>query len=397
MNKFPEDKDKQVTRRNWTIAPYNRYAMCNINEVSQTRRINGSRAKNNLKYNLDNGINEMLITDHDGTKYQFDNYLKLSNVDGIIISKDNEILYEKYLGALDERKPHMLMSASKTFTAICTLILSEQGIIDLNEQITTIIPELADTAYDGYTIQNALDMQIPVKFSEDYDDPNAEIWDYAVAMGGIESQEYQTEIPSIYNFLMNLQPLDCDDKDTFRYVTPTTDVIAWIIKRVTGKNLSTLFEELIYNDIDSEYDAYWQLDPLGSETAGTGLNLTLRDAYRLAQKMLDNFNGKAQIGDVKLNNCIEYSKQFTNNFARSNQNANIDRQGWAYANQIWYSNNNDDVFMAIGFQGQLFYMNPKKNIVIVKFCSNDTASGGYLTYSANIIHEIATLIANKHN
>lgn len=72
----------------------------------------------------------------------------------------------------------------------------------------------------------------------------------------------------------------------FMYLTPNTDVLAWIIKRLLNKTLSEIMCELIWSKIGAERDAFWIVDLSCAETAGSGLLTTLRDKARFGQMLL---------------------------------------------------------------------------------------------------------------
>ena len=62
-------------------------------------------------------------------------------------------------------------------------MLVHEGALDATRRVSHHLPEMAGTAYDDATLREVMDMQIGVRYSELYSDPNAEIWDYARAGG----------------------------------------------------------------------------------------------------------------------------------------------------------------------------------------------------------------------
>jgi CubicO group peptidase (beta-lactamase class C family) len=50
------------------------------------------------------------------------------------------------------------------------------------------------------------------------------------------------------------------------------------------------------------------------------------------------------------------------------------RRGWSYKSQWWHTHNANAAFMAIGLYGQAIYVDPKAEMVIVRFLSGPTGS-----------------------
>jgi CubicO group peptidase (beta-lactamase class C family) len=49
--------------------------------------------------------------------------------------------------------------------------------------------------------------------------------------------------------------------------------------------------------------------------------------------------------------------------------------GWSYKSQWWITHNNHGAYMARGVHGQAIYIDPKAEMVVVRFMSNPVASG----------------------
>ena len=48
-------------------------------------------------------------------------------------------------------------------------------------------------------------------------------------------------------------------------------------------------------------------------------------------------------------------------------------KGWSYRNMWWITNNDHGAFCARGVHGQVIYVDPKADMVIVRFASNPVA------------------------
>ena len=67
-----------------------------------------------------------------------------------------------------------------------------------------------------------------------------------------------------------------------------------MVEKVTGTGFAHVFEQKVFGRIGAERDAFYATDPHGKAVSGGGLNITARDALRLAVMMSreGNFNGQ---------------------------------------------------------------------------------------------------------
>ena len=62
--------------------------------------------------------------------------------------------------------PHILMSVSKSLTAIVAGILIEQGKLAPEQKVASIIPKLKESVYSDATVRHVLDMRVGLDFDE---------------------------------------------------------------------------------------------------------------------------------------------------------------------------------------------------------------------------------------
>jgi len=205
--------------------------------------------------------------------------LDATYTDGILVLHKGKIIYEKYFGALSPEKQHIAFSVTKSFVGTLAATLVAQGKLDPRAPVTKYIPELKDSAYGDATVRQVMDMTIGVRYSENYGDPKAEIWDYSRAGSHLTGCPGYNGPKTYYDFLMALKKEGYHD-EAFAYKTVNAEVLAWVVKRVSGKSLADLLSHVIWSKIGAEEDAYFQVDTIGTEQGGGGLNTTLRDLAR---------------------------------------------------------------------------------------------------------------------
>ena len=73
--------------------------------------------------------------------------MKATETDGWMVVHDGRLLAEQYAGAMEPATLHLLMSVSKSIVGILVGALVGEGAINVDEQVTTYVPELARSGY----------------------------------------------------------------------------------------------------------------------------------------------------------------------------------------------------------------------------------------------------------
>jgi CubicO group peptidase (beta-lactamase class C family) len=296
--------------------------------------------------------------------------LEANYTDAILVLHKGRIVYERYLGVMQPHSRHIAMSVTKSYIGTLGAMLVAEGRLDERAPVTKYIPELANSAYGDATVRDVMDMTVGVKYSEDYADPKAEIWSYSRAGGLVPRPPGYDGPTSFYAFLETLQK-DGEHGQAFAYKTVNTEVLGWLIRRVTGKPLGQLLSERFWQPLGAENDAYILIDSVGTGLAGGGLNPTLRDMARFGEMMRleGRFNGrqivpKTVVDDIRRGG--DKTKFASAGYALL--------PGWSYRNMWWVSNNEHGAYTARGIHGQVIYIDPKAEMVIARFGSHPLAS-----------------------
>ena len=296
--------------------------------------------------------------------------LAASYTDGIVVLHRGRIVYERYFGVLRDDGQHAAMSVTKSVVGTLGAALVAEGRIDPDKTVAHYVPELAASGFGNATLRQVLDMTTGLKYSEDYADPNAEVWAHASAGSPLPKPKDYTGPRSYFEFLQTVQPQG-QHGDAFGYRTINTDVLGWVIARVTGRSVSQLLSERIWRRLGAEQDAYFTVDSIGTPFAGGGLNTGLRDLARFGEMLRNNgrFNGqqilpKAVVDDIR-------SGGDKAAFAKAGYAL---LPGWSYRNMWWVTHNPHGAFMARGVHGQRIYVDPKAEMVVVRYASHPVAS-----------------------
>lgn len=289
--------------------------------------------------------------------------------DGVIIMHHGKIVYEKYFGALTIDGQHAAMSVTKSFTGTLGIILAKEGLIDPEKMVSFYVPELKNSAFGDATVRQVMDMTTALQFSEDYADPNAEIWKFSAAGNPLPKPKDYDGPRTYYEYLPTVKKNGIHG-DAFGYKTVNSDVLGWIIARVTGKSVAEVLSERIWKKIGAEQDGYFSVDAIGTPFAGGGFNLGLRDMARFGQLILND--GKLGQEQIIPKAAIDDIKKGGDKKAFEKAGYSL-LKGWSYRNMWWITNNDHGAFCARGVHGQVIYVDPKADMVIVRFASNPIA------------------------
>jgi CubicO group peptidase (beta-lactamase class C family) len=158
--------------------------------------------------------------------------------------------------------------------------------------------------------------------------------------------------------------------EAFRYRSPNTDVLAWILARATGQPIDALLQQRLWSRLGAEADAYISLDASGVPAAAGGLNLRLRDLARFGEVMrLGRPSRRRQVLPAAAVAAIRRGGSPAK-FAGAGYPT---LPGWSYRYQWWVSHDPHGVFMARGIHGQAIYVDPKAEMVIARFASHPLA------------------------
>lgn len=295
--------------------------------------------------------------------------LAANYTDGIVVLHRGQVVYERYFGVLNPEGQHGAMSVTKSVVGTMGAMLVADGTLDANKKVADYVQELATSAFGNATLRQVLDMTTGLKYSEDYADPNAEVWQHSAAGSPLPKPKDYTGPRTYMEFLLTVKPLG-EHGQAFAYKTVNTDVLGWVIARVTGRNVAQLMSERIWQRLGAEQDAYFTVDSIGTPFAGGGLNTGLRDLARFGEMIRNDgqYLGqqivpKAVVDDIRAGGDKAA-------FAKAGYDL---LKGGSYRNMWWVTHNPDGAFMARGVYGQRIYIDPKAEMVIVRYASNPIA------------------------
>ena len=359
-----EDLNNGANLVNWRKTPFSKWAFHHVREIVPTANIeNKSGLVNDLRLNIQKF-----------SDLNLDKVMEETETDALVIAKDDTILFEKYNNGMSENSPHILFSVSKSILGLIVGALIESKTLKESDLIIRFIPELKMTAYSDATIRDLLDMRVGVKFDEDYTATTGPIINYRYAANwnpvpaGIEAGDLKS-------FMETLNDRDGLHNDRFHYVSPNTDLLAWVCERASGMRYSDLLSDLLWTPLGAESSGYITVDRLGGMRAAGGVCFTARDLARVGL-MIASYgyaNNKQIIPEVWIKDIIQNGSD-----SAWEKRIGMDEFGNMpmHYRSFWYvQKNGDPLIHGLGIHGQYLFIDPKLNLSVAWFSSDNEATG----------------------
>lgn len=366
----PADKIVRFNDGSSSRFPGTRWGFNHIRELVPTANVSRGTGHIVTLRRAERDLDKVTFTTWDGKTLTFADVPALTYADGLLVLHRGRIVYEKYFGEGAAHRPHIAFSATKSIVGTLAEMLAAEGKLDPKALVTKYVPELKDSAYSDATVRDVMDMTIGVKYSENYTDPKAEVFDYARAGGMIPAGPNYTGPKSFAEFLVKLQK-EGSHGEAFAYKTSNAEVLAWILARVSNQSMTELLSSAIWSKLGAESDAYFMIDSVGMASGGGGLNATLRDLARFGEMMRNKgrFNGQQIIPAAAVAEIEKGGDKAK--FAKAGY---VPLKGWSYRDMWWVTHNEHKAYIARGIHGQAIYIDPKAEMVIVRSASHPVAA-----------------------
>ncbi len=372
MTHFPPLSGEQVTLANWRTAPFNKWAFHHVREIVPSAEIANDPDNVAVLPVAVEDLSGLDVTDGTGRHLDLAGFLAATDTDALVIVKSARIIHESYANGMSRRTPHILMSVSKSMLGLLAGILADRGALDLERQVTDIIPEVGATAYAGATVRHLLDMRAGIAFDEDYLATSGPIIEYRKATNWNPLGPGETE-SDLRGFYGNLTGSDGPHGGRFHYVSPNTDLLGWIIERSSGARYADLMSELLWRPLGAETSAYITVDRLGAPRAAGGMCATARDLALVGQMVAqEGARGSKQIvpaawiadiagnGDAEAWNTGDFVPYFPGTPMHYRSKWYIERPSGRAGGPMLFG---------IGVHGQNLFVDAERDLVIAKFSS----------------------------
>jgi CubicO group peptidase (beta-lactamase class C family) len=270
-------------------------------------------------------------------------------------------MYENYFNEYEESSIVNSFSMAKSVLSILVGCAVDEGKIkSINEPVTSYLTNLEDGKFKNVTIAHLLNMTSGLAFSESYTNP----------FGDAATFYYGTNLTKAVNKMNVLNA----PGTRFKYSSGDSQVLGMVLDAaLKDVTISEYLETKIWKPLGMEYEATWSLDRKknGVEKTFCCLNARARDFAKLGRLYLKkgNWNGTQIV-----------SKEWVENSTK------IDSTGGnvGYYQHQWWINEKDNSYEAEGILGQHLYVNPEKNVIIVRLGEKVGNTGSWTAVAQGI-------------
>jgi len=357
--------EQAITTLNWGTAPNNRWSFQHMQSLFPTCRIRRGTLEPH-RYEADGeDLQEITFSRTSGETSTVRQMIDDSFTDSFLVVRNGVIVTEEYHNNMTADSHHLLNSVTKSFVGMLAGIAVERNLLNPEAPVTDYLPDLNNSAWQGTTVRQLLDMTAGACYSEDYAEPETDFWKESAVVGWRPALVDESTPDTLFDYARSMEGKDQENGAMFHYKTVTTNVMGMILERVMDGRLGDLLSDEIWSKLKPRNDAAVIVDKVGGLYVGAGMNACTRDLANFGQVMINDgiFNGEQIVpagwiqdttaGDSTSSKCFKDSEYAGFGFSH-------------YRNQVWVKDAARQVMLALGIHGQIIYMNKADDVVIVK-------------------------------
>ena len=278
----------------------------------------------------------------------------------LLIVRNGKLIAEAYCKDLaDHRELHNIMSATKSITSILIGIALEKGIISsIDMAVYDLIPQYfdSDSKKREITLRQVLTMETGLDFNDN-----------------VNTSEMINYQGSSLDFVLQKELL-FNPGEAWYYGDGNPQIISGVIQKLTETTEAEFAEEYLFNPLGIR-NYYWESHNDGLTFGAIGLWLTPREMAKIGQLMLNKgiWNETRLVSEDWILESTKKQSEF---------------QDYGY---YWYPIE-DVAFYAEGHGGQLIWVYPEKELVVVitseSYAKTYNLSSGYENLFNEIIRSI---------
>ena len=316
---------------------------------------------------------------YDGRIKTIHDYLAGHPTTGLLIARDDTILFEHYQYARTDRDRFASWSMAKTVLGMLVgIAVSEGAIKSIDDPAANYVPELAGSEYGTTPIRALLQMSSGVAFSETYQ-PGDDVSELGKAV-------FSANGPGGLAAVKQFNKRGAPPGTNFNYSSADSTVLGLVLRRAVGVPLSEYLSTRIWKKLGAEADAGWDVDPSGQEITFCCMVATLRDWARLGLMLANDgaWNGQQIVPR-------QWVLDATTVVPSSHLAAGERTGPTGYGYQVWVSQGERRRFNLMGIRGQHMTVDAAAKLVMVHTAVRPNAGFGpaNLEFSALIFGTIA--------
>lgn len=350
------------------------------------REIENEKESSMFEYQLREGDIDDLLKDitynYKSTSYtigEAESFFEETDTTSFLILKEGKIVYEKYFNDYSRDSINTSFSVAKSFVSFLVGKAIEDGYIkSIEEPITNYLPELKSDGYEEVRIEHLLMMSSGIRYKE------------GPLLFGDDAKTYYS--PNLRRLALEETELLDRPGESFLYNNYHPLLLGIILERSTQRTVSEYLEETLWKPLGMEYPASWSIDSHkhGFEKMESGLNARAIDYVRFGKLYLNqgNWYGEQIISSEWVRESTEWQELGNDSYYGDTEWEFFHRdQGYYRYMWLGYKREDDGYdFFAHGKYGQVIYVSPAYNAVIVR----TGKTNGNVDWWPAILHELSS-------
>ena len=263
-----------------------------------------------------------------------DRHLKKLKTNTLLVIRNDTLAFERYYRGYHQESIQTGFSITKSVVSLLVGKAIEEGKLEsIDLPISDYIPELLDqdARFQEITIRQLLEMSSPICHHEMKD--------------GLKAY-YSPDLQELVFTKLKWCGYPSDGYDYNHY---NAILVGILLERITDTRISNYFENHIWSKIGTEANASWSTDKKAQIMMAAGINAKAIDFAKLGKLVLDE-------GQWNKDELID--KKWLQESIHSRDPL------------YWYSVRNSTDFYAMGLRGQILYISPKLNTIILRLGSS---------------------------
>lgn len=266
-----------------------------------------------------------------------------------VIIKDSTLLFEQYWEDYSPESHSNSFSMAKSIVSLAIGAAIDDGFIkDVDQPVSDFYPKFQGYNGKPLTLRHLLTMSAGVDFDEAYSSP----------FSPTTKLYYGDDLQQIAFGMKEIE----EPGVNFIYQSGVTQLLAFIVEKATGENISSYVSRKFWTPMNAEEDALWSLDKKdGIEKAYCCFNSNARDFARFGQLILNegDWNGRQLISSSYLKEATTPDTSLL--FKEYNETNHC------YGFQFWHlTYNGMEIPYMRGILGQYIFIIPDLNAVVVR-------------------------------
>ena len=234
--------------------------------------------------------------------FTLDEYLTKFCTTGLLVLKDDRIVFERYLQGVKATDGLYSASMSKTVLSLLMGIAVSEGKLKLNERVVDVLPDFKDSTFADATVEEVLRMSSGVALTESYE-PGADSDNRATS-------PIVSPRRDVRDHLRQKNDRSAPSGSVFDYKSAQTALLGTMTVQRIGTNLTSYLEGKLWVPLGAESNGYWIKNYRGEEGVQGQFVATLRDYARLGYLVMNkgSVNGKQVVPEDWIAKMTEFRR-----------------------------------------------------------------------------------------